>query len=76
MGGLPLPNRNGSMEDVGVQRGSWGDWKKRREGILWSRCNNITKGKYFKITTKFQNYKLNYSKKDDFCLEFIFRKLE
>lgn len=53
-----------------------GDWKKRREGILWSRCNNITKGKYFKITTKFQNYKLNYSKKDDFFLEFIFHKLE
>lgn len=49
--------------DVGVQRGSRGDWKEGREGNLWSGCNNITKGKYFEITTKFQNYKLNYSKK-------------
>lgn len=62
---------------MGVQRDSGGgDWKKKREENLWSECNSITKGKYLEITIKFQNYKLNYSKKDDFCLELIFHKLE
>lgn len=58
--------------DVGVQKGSRGDWKERREGNLWSGFNNITKGKCFEVTTKFQNYKLNYSIKDDFLLRVYF----
>lgn len=33
--------------DVGMQRGSGGDWKKMNEGNLWSGYNNITKREIF-----------------------------